>query len=168
MPDYLERIAEAEERSREIEGQLADPEVASQPGRYQELAKRLAKLRPFLDTGARYRRALEELEGSNAMLEDDDPELVEMARSDVESLTCLVAELEDELFRVLAPRDPNDEKNAIFEIRAGTGGDEAALFAGDLYRMYTRYSEARGWKLEPACDPSQKGCLFDRPHAHHR
>jgi peptide chain release factor 1 len=149
MPDYLERIAEAEERTHEIEGQLADPEVASQPGRYQQLAKDLGRLRPFLEVGLRYRGVLAQLDDSRAMVEDADSEIAEMARVEAETLTPQLEAIEQELFELLAPRDPNDEKNAIFEIRAGTGGDEAALFAADVFRMYSRYAEGRGWKLEP-------------------
>jgi peptide chain release factor 1 len=83
------------------------------------------------------------------MLADEDPEMAELARGEIESLGRDLAELEAELYELLTPKDPNDEKNAIFEIRAGTGGDEAALFAADLFRMYSRYAEARGWKVEP-------------------
>jgi peptide chain release factor 1 len=150
MSNYHERIAEAEERSREIEGQLSDPEIASQPGQYQKLAKDLGALRPIIEVGERYRRVGGELEESRAMTEDADPDLAEMARSEVESLSAELALIDAELSALFTPKDPNDEKNAIFEIRAGTGGDEAALFAADLFRMYTRYAENRGWKIEPS------------------
>jgi len=149
MPDFMERITEASERARELEGQLSSPELSSQPGRYQELAKALGKLRPLMETGQRYRELLAQLEDSQSMLSDEDADVAEMARAEVESLSTRRQELEGELFRLLAPQDPNDEKNAIFEIRAGTGGEEAALFAADLFRMYSRYAESRGWKLEP-------------------
>ena len=92
--------------------------------------------------------AVAELADAKAMLEDDDPEMQELARDDLERLESLVPELEGELRVLLTPKDPNDEKNAIFEIRAGTGGDEAALFAADLFRMYTRYAEELGWRIE--------------------
>ncbi|MBW2272239.1 MAG: peptide chain release factor 1 [Deltaproteobacteria bacterium] len=160
MPNYLERITEAEERSREIEGQLSDPEVASQPGQYQKLAKGLGALRPIIEVGERYRRVLGELEESRAMTEDADPDLAEMARSEVESLSAELAALDAELSLLFTPKDPNDEKNAIFEIRAGTGGDEAALFAADLFRMYTRYAENRGWKIEPLSSSPTPGGGF--------
>ena len=148
MSKYLERIAEAEERSREIEGQLADPDVASQPGRFKELAKNLAELRPIVEVGGRYSDVAKQREEARAMVEDDDPDLVEMARSELDSLDRELEQLDQKLFALFVPKDPLDEKNAIFEIRAGTGGDEAALFAGDLFRMYTRYSERLGWKVE--------------------
>jgi peptide chain release factor 1 len=148
MSKYLARIAEAEERSREIEGQLSDPEIASQPGKFKELAKDLAALRPVVEIGRRYGETVRELEEANQMQEDPDPDLAEMARGEIESLTAELAELDQRLFEHFIPKDPRDAKNAIFEIRAGTGGDEAALFAGDLFRMYLRYAERLGWKVE--------------------
>ena len=148
MADFLERIAEAEARSRDLETQLSDPDVGKEPRAIETLGRRLGALRPLLETGTRYREALAELEESRAMVADDDPEMAELARAEVERLETRVGELETELRVLLTPRDPNDEKDAIVEIRAGTGGDEAALFAADLFRMYTRYAEARGWKVE--------------------
>ncbi len=149
MSKYLARISEAEERSREIEGQLANPEMVSgQPGRFETLAKDLGALRPVVEVGGRYRTVLGELEDARAMAEEDDAEMAEMARAEVESLGAKLEELDAELFALFVPKDPNDERNAIFEIRAGTGGDEAALFAGDLFRMYVRYAESLGWKVE--------------------
>jgi len=149
MADFVDRIAEAEERAREIEIELSDPSITSQPGKYQKLAKKLASLRPLTEAGERYRKVRGDLEDSRAMVEDDDEEIAEMARADVEGLSEELDRLETELTVLLTPKDPNDEKNALFEIRAGTGGDEAALFAGDLFRMYSRYAESRGWKIEP-------------------
>jgi peptide chain release factor 1 len=148
MSKYLERIAEAEERSREIEGQLSDPEIASQPGKFKELAVDLAALRPVVEIGRRYGETVRELEEARLMSEDSDADLAEMARGEVESLSAELAELDQKLFEHFVPVDPRDSKNAIFEIRAGTGGDEAALFAGDLFRMYLRYAERLGWKVE--------------------
>ncbi|MFP8872491.1 MAG: peptide chain release factor 1 [Myxococcota bacterium] len=148
MSKYLERIAEANERSREIEGQLADPDVASQPGRFKELAKDLASLRPVVGIGGRYEEVVRELDEARQMSDEDDPELAEMARGELESLIEELANLDRQLFEIFIPKDPRDEKNAIFEIRAGTGGDEAALFAGDLFRMYVRYAERLRWKVE--------------------
>ncbi|CAN0039323.1 unnamed protein product, partial [Discosporangium mesarthrocarpum] len=159
VPDFLERIAEAEARSRDLEGQLSDPDVGKQPGAIEKIGKRLGALRPLLETGEKYKSAVSELEDAKAMLEDEDPEMQELARDDVERLEALVPELETELRVLLTPKDPNDEKNAIFEIRAGTGGDEAALFAADLFRMYTRYAEELGWKIDvlSSSDSAQGG-----------
>ena len=148
MPDFLERIAEAEARSRDLETQLSDPDVGKQPGAIEKIGKRLGALRPLIETGEKYKAAVAELADAKAMLEDDDPEMQELARDDLARLESLVPELEGELRVLLTPKDPNDEKNAIFEIRAGTGGDEAALFAADLFRMYTRYAEELGWRID--------------------
>jgi len=149
MSDFLARIEAAEVRARELEAELVDPEVAREPRRYEKLGKELGSLRPLLETGARYRDTLAELEDSRTMLEDPDAELAELARGEVERLVPEREALEARLAELLTPVDPNDEKNAILEIRGGTGGEEAALFAADLFRMYARYAEGRGWKLEP-------------------
>ena len=149
MRNYLERIVEAEERSRTLETELADPEVARQRGKFQQLAKELGSLRALVEVGAEYRSILDRIEDSSALVDDEDPELAELARSDLETLREASSQLEERLRDLLTPKDPNDAKNAIFEIRAGTGGEEAALFAADLFRMYSRYAESRGWKIEP-------------------
>ena len=149
MKNYLERISEAEERSRALEGELADPGVARQRGKFQKLAKELAILRPLVEVGAQYRSTLDRIAESGALMEDEDAELAELARGDLEALREECSRLEERLLDLLTPKDPNDAKNAIFEIRAGTGGEEAALFAADLFRMYSRYAESRGWKIEP-------------------
>ena len=148
MADFLERIAEAEARSRDLETQLSDPDIGKEPRAIEKLGRRLGALRPLLEIGERYRAAIAEFDESKAMLEDDDAEMADLARSEVERLEEVISALETELRILLTPKDPNDEKNAIFEIRAGTGGDEAALFAADLFRMYTRYAESRDWKVE--------------------
>ena len=164
MADFLDRIAEAEAKARDLETQLSDPDVAKRPGAIEKLGRRLGALRPLLELGERYRTTFTELEDSKAMLEDDDPEMAALARGEIERLEIEVPELETELRVLLVPRDPNDEKNAIFEIRAGTGGDEAALFAADLFRMYARYSESRGWKIQTLSssetDGGGKGWVF--------
>jgi len=149
MAEFLERIQEARQRVEALEADLANPELASQPGRYQSLGKELGSLRPLVEVGARYQQAISQLEESRQMLDDADPEMAELARAEIESLEPELVTLEAELTELLAPKDPNDEKNAILEIRAGTGGEEAALFAADLFRMYLRFAETRGWKVEP-------------------
>jgi peptide chain release factor 1 len=149
MSGLLESIAVFEERARKLEQRLADPALAGAPGEYAKVAKELAGLRGVVECGARYRATLAQLEDTRGLLADPDPEVSELARAEVSGLESRVAALEKELRLLLVPRDPNDEKNVMLEIRAGTGGDEAALFAADLLRMYTRYAERRGWKLEP-------------------
>ncbi len=148
MSKYLNRIEEAEERARELEAQVADPELAKQAGQYQKVARALGALRPLLEAGDRYRVVVQELDDSRSMLDDSDAELAELARTETLELEARLVELENELAILLTPRDPNDDKNVILEIRAGTGGDEAALFAADLFRMYARFAELAGWKVE--------------------
>lgn len=160
MADFLERINEAEAKIRDLETQLSDPNLAKQPGAFEKLSRRLGSLRPLLDLGVRYRAALSELEDSRVMIEDEDPEMAELARSEITRLEEEVPQLETELRVMLTPRDPNDEKNAIFEIRAGTGGDEAALFAADLFRMYARYAESRNWKIDTLSSSETDGGGF--------
>jgi peptide chain release factor 1 len=149
MSDLLTKIEAIEARVAGLEAQLADPAIAGSPAAYAPLAKELAGLRRTAVAGAEYRRVVDELADARGMLADPDEELRELARVEIEGLETRQAELEAELQLLLVPRDPNDDKNAILEIRAGTGGDEAALFAADLYRMYTRYAEKQGWKVEP-------------------
>jgi peptide chain release factor 1 len=149
MSDMLDRIGEIEARARALEVRLADPQVASVPGEYAKVAKQLGGLRPVLEAGRRYRQVVSEIEGSRDLLSEADPELREMARADVERLTGEREALEAEIRALLLPKDPNDEKDVILEIRAGAGGEEAALFAAELFRMYGRYAEAQGWKVEP-------------------
>jgi peptide chain release factor 1 len=149
MSDLLDKLAPFEQRFAQLEETLADPAVASSPGEYAAAAKEHAALRPLLEAAVAYRATRAELAELASMLEDPDEEVRDLARSEREGLTQRAAELEREIRLLLVPRDPNDSKNAILEIRAGTGGDEAALFAADLFRMYTRYAERYGWKVEP-------------------
>jgi peptide chain release factor 1 len=149
MSNLLQRIAPHEEQAQALEARMVDPELARSPGEYGRVAKQLGGLRPILEAAARYRKLLEELQGAREMLEEGEEELRELAESELASLESQRGELETELRRLLVPRDPNDDKGVILEIRAGAGGEEAALFAADLFRMYARFSEAQGWKLEP-------------------
>jgi peptide chain release factor 1 len=149
MPDLSQRIEEAEARSGELEERLADPALASAPGEYATLAKELGALRPLVETGRAWRRLREELADAREMLGEEDAELQELARAEALRLEGELEAAERELLVLLVPPDPNDDKNAILEIRAGAGGEEAALFATDLFRMYTRFAERNGWKVEP-------------------
>jgi peptide chain release factor 1 len=148
MADLLDKIAVYEERAAQLEAQVADPQLARDRQRFAEVGRELSAIRPVLEAGDRYRRTLAAIEETRGMLEDPDPELKEMARAELEELEQAREGLEQELRLLLVPRDPNDDKNVILEIRAGTGGEEAALFAADLFRMYSRYAEKRGWRVE--------------------
>jgi peptide chain release factor 1 len=149
MSDLSDRIAEIEARATGLESRLSDPALAAQPGEYAKVGKQLGSLRPVLEAARRWRRAQSELDDARGMLHDADTELRDMAQAEVERLSAEVSALESQIKELLVPKDPNDDKDVILEIRAGTGGDEAALFAADLFRMYTRYAEALGWKVEP-------------------
>jgi peptide chain release factor 1 len=148
MSDLLPKIQVFADRAAQLEEKLAEPGVAANPAEYAKLAKELAGLRPAAAAAADYRKLLSDLEGAQAMLADGDADVRELAKAEVAELEPRRAELEQQIKVLLIPRDPNDEKNAILEIRAGTGGTEAALFAHDLFRMYGRYAERRGWKVE--------------------
>jgi peptide chain release factor 1 len=149
MADLLGKITVYEARGSELEERLADPAVASVPTEFAAVAKELSRIRPAADASARYRKLLDEIEDAHRMLEDDDSEVRELAEAELSELGEQREAIEQEIRLLLVPKDPNAEKNAILEIRAGTGGDEAALFAGDLFRMYSRYAEGRGWKIQP-------------------
>lgn len=145
----FDRLAGLEERHAELEALLSDPELLSQPKEYQKVAKEHADLSPLVEALRRYRKAQQEIEANQELLrQENDPEMRELIREDINRLRKDLEDTEQALKRMLVPKDPNDEKNVILEIRAGTGGDEAALFAADLFRMYSRYAENRGWKVE--------------------
>jgi peptide chain release factor 1 len=148
MSELTERIRDVLSRAAELEKKLADPGLSKAPGEFARVARELGGLRATVDAGQRYERAVSELAGAREMLAEGDAELREMAKAEVDRLTADVESLDKEVRRLLVPRDPNDDKDAILEIRAGTGGEEAALFAADLFRMYSRYAETRGWKME--------------------
>ncbi len=149
MADWTEQIRQAEATGEELEQRLADPALTKQPSELASVGKQLAELRPLLEAGRAWREAVQGIADAKEMLGEDDPEMRELAESELADLEARRDELEAEIRLLLIPKDPNDEKDAILELRAGTGGDEAALFAGDLFRMYSRYAESRGWKIEP-------------------
>lgn len=145
----IEKLNEIEERYVDLERQLADPEVIGDQARYRHLAKAHSDLEDIVNNYRELKRVQSELKTTEGMLHDKlDPELRELAELELESLSEERDTLETELRVLLLPSDPLDEKNVIMEIRAGTGGDEAALFAGDLFRMYSRYAERNRWTIE--------------------
>lgn len=145
----FDRLAGLEERYTELEKLLSDPELLAQPKEYQKVAKEHADLSPLVEALRRYRKAQQDMEANQDLLRHEtDPEMRELIREDLNRLRTELEDTESALKRMLVPKDPNDEKNVILEIRAGTGGEEAALFAADLFRMYSRYAENRGWKVE--------------------
>lgn len=136
------------ERYEELQRLMAEPEIATNPRLLQEYARELAGLEELVATYRRYREAKRQLDEAEELARSDDRELAELAREEAGELRERLEALEAELKRLLLPKDPNDERDVIVEIRAGTGGDEAALFAADLFRMYTRYAESQGWKVD--------------------
>ena len=144
----LDKIEELERRSMEVESLLSDPAVMSNQGEFRRLSKEHAELAPLVDTYQRRRKLLGEIGDNQVLLAESDPEIREMAKAELEELEQRKAELEAEIRLLLLPKDPNDDKSVILEIRAGTGGDESALFAGDLFRMYSRFADANRWKVE--------------------
>lgn len=145
----LSKLDSLAERFEALSASLEDPEVFSNPKKYKDLAKERGRLEAVVSKYARYKKVLSDIEGNKEILRTEtDPDLVAMAEEDLNGLVGERETLELDLRRALIPRDPNDEKDVIMEIRAGTGGEEAALFAGELFRMYGRYAEERGWKTE--------------------
>jgi len=144
----LNKLEEVADRFREVEGLLSDPNVIKDQSRYRSLTKEHADLVDVVSGYERSCRIREEIAGSQELLKDADADVREMASAEVAELEAELNKLEEQLKLMLLPKDPNDQRNIILEVRAGTGGDEAALFAGDLFRMYCRYSDRQGWKVE--------------------
>ncbi len=131
-----------------LEEQLSDPSIITDQTRYTKINKEYAKLKEIVEVYQAYKTVLENTEQASELAAEKDPEIREMAKAELAELEAQKLELEEQLKILLTPKDPEDEKDVIFEIRAGTGGDEASLFAGDLFRMYSRYFEKQGWKVE--------------------
>jgi peptide chain release factor 1 len=144
----FERLEEATLRYRELEELIGSPDLAGNPTRLREVAQELSSLRETVECYGRWKGLRHRLEDSRGMLADPDAELRELARAEASELEAELESCEKELKRLLVPRDPNDSKNIVLEIRAGTGGDEAALFAAELFRMYSRFAERQGWRVE--------------------
>ena len=133
----------------EIGQKLTDPEVIADVKQFVQLTKEYKELEPIVETSDRFRTALANLaEAKDILVNEKDEEFREIAREEVATLEPAIAKMEEEIKLLLIPKDPQDDKNAIVEIRGGTGGDEAAIFAGDLLRMYTKYIESKGWRYE--------------------
>ncbi len=147
MKDFLRHQLERQaQRLAELDFLLSREDVMGDMAKYRPLAKEHAEVSAVAGRWARYQQREADLAAAQDML--GDPDMAEMAREEIDGAEAELAQLEDELQRLLLPKDPDDERNAFVEIRAGTGGDESALFAGDLARMYTRYAAGRGWKVE--------------------
>lgn len=149
MSDLLTKLEHIKERWQQVELKLSDPEVISDMKRFVKLNKEYSDLGEIVKVYEKYRDMIENLASSKEMLsQTDDDEMKEMAKEEISSLEEEIPNMEEKIKWLLVPKDPDDDRNAVLEIRAGTGGDEASLFAGDLYRMYTRYIEGQGWKVD--------------------
>jgi len=142
----LSKLDTLSDRQEEVAGLLADPEVMSDQNQFRQLSMEYSQLEPVVIEYKNYRQAMDDIETAEEMLSD--PELKEMAQEELSSTKKSLAELELKLQKLLLPTDPHDQSNIFLEIRAGTGGDEAAIFAGDLFRMYSRYAEQKRWQVE--------------------
>jgi len=143
-----EQIQTIIKRYNDISDEMSRPEVIADQHRYRELAKEHKDLTPIVDTGNRYLEVLKNIDDDKAILEGHDEDLKQLAHEELDTLEEEKSRLFEELKKLLIPKDPNDNKNAIVEIRAGTGGEEAAIFAADLYRLYLKFAERKGWKVE--------------------
>ena len=151
MSDLLQKLSAVQDRRTEVGKRLADPSVIADQKLFVELNREYRDLEPIEEAYLRYKRAYEGLEGAREMLRSEkDPEMLDLARAEQTELQARLEAMDEEVRMLLVPKDPNDARNCTVEVRAGTGGDEASIFAGDLFRMYTRYCEGRGWKVEVA------------------
>ncbi len=144
----FDKLIGVEERFLDIEKHLSDPQIVNDREAYQKYVREHAELNKIVTAYRSYKETLLNLEESQELLKDADPDIKDLARDEISTLTQQKEKIEAELKTLLLPKDPNDEKNVIIEIRAGTGGEEAALFAGDLFRMYDRYAEGCNWQVE--------------------
>jgi peptide chain release factor 1 len=145
---FEQKLKQLEARFQELTDQMADPAVISDGERYRKIAKEQSEIGEVVGKYREWKRLDSALAQARGMLQEKDPELREMAQEEVAHLEPEITALEEEIRVLLLPKDPNDEKNVVLEIRAGTGGDEATLFAGEMFRMYSRYAESQGWKME--------------------
>jgi len=145
---YAKKLDQIEKHFEELNAQMADPEVISDGDQYRKVSKAHSDLSDIVAKYRQYKQDAGQLEQAKAMLTESDPDLKELAELEVLRLEPELIQIEQDLKVLLLPKDPNDEKDVVLEIRAGTGGDEATLFAYEVFRMYTRYAEAQRWKVE--------------------
>lgn len=144
----IKKLESLQERHEEIAGLLADPDVISDQNKFRQYSVEYSQIEPVVQTYAKYTQLQDDLTAANELLQDSDSSVQEMAQQEIGELSNKQAELELDLQKLLLPKDPLDNNNVFIEIRAGTGGDEAAIFAGDLFRMYSRYAEQKRWTIE--------------------
>lgn len=147
-PSIFNKLASLVERHEEIGLLLATNEVISNQNKFRDLSKEYSDLQPLVEAFKAYQAILDQQKSAQALLQDDDPDMREMAEQELEAMGPQIEEYESALQIFLIPKDPDDDRNVFLEIRAGAGGDEAAIFAGNLFRMYSRYAEQKGWRVE--------------------
>ena len=147
-PSIQARLEQLTERYEEVSALLSDSSVISDQNRFRDLSREYSEIEPVVQCYRAWRQSQEDMESARELARDSDPEMREMAAEELRSAEQKSEELDAELQRLMLPKDPNDTKNVFLEIRAGTGGDEAAIFAGDLFRMYSRYAERQRWQVE--------------------
>ena len=147
-PAIIGPLETLESRFEELEAEMAQPDVAADYKKLEGLSRQRASIEPTVQAFHRYRKVLDDLQQAREVLASGDKDMAELAAAEAEELAATAQDLEHELRLALTPKDPLDDRDIIMEIRAGTGGDEAALFAGDLFRMYTRYAQSRGWSMD--------------------
>ena len=145
-PSMQKKLAALSDRIQELNTLLSSESITNDMDQYRKITKEHSDITPIVDEYLAYKKNEANLNEAQAMLSD--PEMKEFAQEEIEQCKLKLVSIEDNLQKLLLPKDPNDEKNIFLEIRAGTGGDESALFAGDLFRMYSRYAERQGWKME--------------------
>ncbi len=154
----LDQLQDVERRYDEVTQKMSDPQVAQDIPALTKLGKERGRLEKVVDLYRSYKKVAEDIEGARELLEADDAEMQQMARAEIKELEPQLAELKTSLEQALLPRDPLDEKNVVLEIRGGAGGDEASLFAGELFDLYQRFAQVRGWKVDMmSCSPGAQG-----------
>src|SRR5574341_1030459 len=146
---YIAKLDQLESKFEELTAQLADPAMIADPARYRKSAKMHSDLTEVVEKYRVWKTIQKDLTDIRGMLDESEPEMRELAQQELATLEQRSRNIEQELRTLLLPKDPNDEKSIVLEIRAGTGGDEAALFAAEIFRMYTRYAESQGWRVDP-------------------
>lgn len=144
----ISKLEKLSDRYEELAALMSDPDVISDQDKFRDYSKEYAELEPVVQAFAAFNEAQEDLEEAEMMMADSDPDMREMAKEEYPAVKERIENLEAELQILLLPKDPNDSRNVFLEVRAGTGGDEAAIFAGDLFRMYSRFAEVQGWRVE--------------------
>ncbi|WP_301391323.1 peptide chain release factor 1, partial [Thalassolituus sp. UBA2107] len=147
-PSILQKLESLRDRYEEVGHLLSDPDVISDQDKFRNLSKEYAELEEVAKAYSDYEQAVSDQEEAEVLASDDDPDMRAMGQEELDSAKVAIADLESRIEILLLPKDPDDGRNVIVEIRAGTGGDEAAIFSGDLYRMYTRFAETQGWRTE--------------------